>query len=191
MMKKTLCILLAACLSLALILPATAAELSAESEQKPVSVNVTGTQNIGTVYAIDFKWDSLEFTYSFGDAELEWNPATHKYDINTTGQSGWQKADDQDVLAEGGLKAEITITNHSNVNVDFDAKLSRSTAVEGVAVNFTDENGTLVSGVGRTHGEADSKTFELTVSGAPTALSNTTTVVDIGTLSVTLSDPNT
>lgn len=70
--------------------------------------DVTVTSNpptVGKVYYVVVNWESLDFTYDFGEAPT-WNPLTHTY--SSTNAVGW------------GAKTEatITVTNHSNERIN-------------------------------------------------------------------------
>ena len=132
-----------------------------------------GKENTDTVYSVDVKWGSLEYTYSSGVTK-SWDPTTLKYK-ETSGTSSWtcQKGADQ-----------ITVTNNSNA--DITASLAYDKTDSNITGTFTNSKIGLKSAEGTNVGESPSETTTLSLKGA---LSNTTAEKqEIGNVTVTISD---
>lgn len=132
-----------------------------------------GKENTDTVYSVDVKWGSLEYTYSSGVTK-SWDPTTLKYK-ETSGTSSWtcQQGADQ-----------ITVTNNSNA--DITASLAYGKTDSNITGTFTNPKIGLKSAEGTNVGESPSETTTLSLKGA---LSDTTAVKkEIGNVTVTISD---
>ena len=132
-----------------------------------------GKENTATVYSVDVKWGSLQYTYSSG-VTRSWDPTTLKYK-ETSGTSSW-------TCQEGADK--ITVTNNSNA--DITASLAYDRTDSNITGTFTNSKIGLKSAEGTNVGESPSGTTALSLNGA---LSDTTAVKkEIGKVTVTISD---
>lgn len=131
-----------------------------------------------TIYSVDIIWQSMEFTYTAA-SEGTWDPETHDY-TNKQGAS-WSFANNK-----------ITVTNHSNteVNATFSyTPAANFSAVSGAFVDvrknaITNATLTLSSAVGLTREAAPSGDAFLSLSGElPSSLENKTIC---GTVTVTI-----
>lgn len=115
-LRKTAALLLALLLALSVSAGALAASgKGLRSDQNNVTVKVKGVDGAAaTVYHIVIDWDSLTFTYDYGETTQVWDTENHQYQT-TTGTQGWDKT-----------SATITITNHSNAAVGYTASFSNS-----------------------------------------------------------------
>ena len=121
----------------------------------------TETGSTEKVYSVDVAWEAMTFVFVTEQTadELVWDPDTHTYE-NLEGQ--WEDA-----------TAVITVTNHSNAEVDVAAAFSNGTTVSeklGVTATVTGTDGPLASAVGTTLDNAPSMTYNVTVTGEPTQL---------------------
>ena len=164
-MRKIINIALALSLILALSLTAMAADLG---ESRDVTAKYVKTETEEPVYFVDLNWDGLTFTYT-ETAEKTWNPNTHSYTTETSG--AWDKTE-----------AKITVTNHSNVDVDVTMSV---TPVSGTGVNvaISGGNATLAAGVVDQKDNADFVTGTMTISGKP---NDTVTAAGVKVASVTV-----
>ena len=142
----------------------------------PVIVDRTpATDDTDTVvYSVDVAWDDLAFTYSAGTEK--WNPTNHDY--STPNNDGaWTNTD-----------GSITVTNHSNADVDVTVEYAKATGYD-VEVDVTNGEFTLESAVGKAVGAADAETATLAVDEAA---STAPTVDDatVGTVTVTVTAAN-
>ena len=162
--------------TLALTLSMSMGNLVYAVEDKSAEIKATyqaGKENKDTVYSVDVKWGSLEYTYSSGVTK-SWDPTTLKYK-ETSGTSSWtcQKGADQ-----------ITVTNNSNA--DITASLAYAETVSNITGKFTNSKIGLKSAEGTSVGESPSETTTLSLEGA---LSDTTAEKkEIGNVTVTISD---
>lgn len=168
------------------------------SLSNPVRVIVEGVQSpsLDPVYYLTITWDSMDFTYDFKETSMIWNPEDHDYDISA-GAAGWTLGTGQVAIerdTKPGVASEVTVTNHSNVPVQYTAQFQAGADLAGVSVSLTGENATenvstktLATGVGRTFVSADYDTFTVEVVGAPTARTNATTTIK--TVTITLVAP--
>ena len=130
-----------------------------------------GKENTDTVYSVDVKWGSLEYTYSSGVTK-SWDPTTLKYK-ETSGTSSWTCQDGAD---------QITVTNNSNA--DITASLAYAETGSNITGTFTNSKIGLKSAEGTNVGESPSETTTLSLKGA---LSNTTAEKqEIGNVTVTI-----
>lgn len=170
MMKK----IIAATLALTLSMSMGNFVYAAKDESADIKATYqAGKENTDTVYSVDVKWGSLEYTYSSGVTK-SWDPTTLKYK-ETSGTSSWtcQKGADQ-----------ITVTNNSNA--DITASLAYAETGSNITGTFTNSKIGLKSAEGTKVGESPSETTTLSLKGA---LSNTTAEKqEIGNVTVTISD---
>ena len=132
-----------------------------------------GKENTDTVYSVDVKWGSQEYTYSSG-VKKNWDPTTLKYK-ETSGTSSWTCQDGAD---------QITVTNNSNA--DITASLAYDKTDSNITGTFTNSKIGLKSAEGTNVGESPSETTTLSLKGA---LSDTTAEnKKIGNVTVTISD---
>ena len=132
-----------------------------------------GKENTDTVYSVDVKWGSLEYTYSSGVTK-SWDPTTLKYK-ETSGTSSWTCQDGAD---------QITVTNNSNA--DITASLAYAGTESNITGTFSNSKIGLKSAEGTSVGESPSATTTLSLKGA---LSDTTAQKkEIGNVTVTISD---
>ena len=176
-MKKILTLALVVVLAFAMMaISVSAAEVdnlddTTNSTTRDVTVEVelpVGAQ-IQTVYMVDVSWESLNFTYTFGEAP-EWDAENHEYTGGT--ESGWT----------GGGVSTITVTNHSNADVTVSASFGGESSVttSGVTATLDKESVDLDNAEGTTVAEAPSDTFTCSVSGIPTS----STGFAVGTITV-------
>lgn len=170
MMKKIIAATLALTLSMSM------GNLVYAVEDKSADIKATyqaGKENTDTVYSVDVKWGSLEYTYSSGVTK-SWDPTTLKYK-ETSGTSSWtcQQGADQ-----------ITVTNNSNA--DITASLAYGKTDSNITGTFTNSKIGLKSAEGTKVGKSPSETTTLSLKGA---LSDTTAEKkEIGNVTVTISD---
>ena len=170
MMKK----IIAATLALTLSMSMGNFVYAAEDESADIKATYqAGKENTDTVYSVDVKWGSLEYTYSSGVTK-SWDPTTLKYK-ETSGTSSWTCQDGAD---------QITVTNNSNA--DITASLAYGKTDSNITGTFTNSKIGLKSAEGTNVGESPSETTTLSLKGA---LSDTTAVKkEIGKVTVTISD---
>lgn len=175
-MKKILTLILSLALLCVMAVPAMAAD-NIKDKNGSASANVKGTYVAGsgatTVYSVDIAWGSLEFTYT--DASKgTWNPENHSYDGAVAAK--WSCEEDAD---------KITVTNHSNAEVNFAFTAKSAAGFEGITLDFDTVSAKLDSAVGTTIAAAPAKTVTVTPSGA--LADDTAAGTVIGTITVTLS----
>lgn len=170
MMKKIIAATLALTLSMSM------GNLVYAVEDKSAEIKATyqaGKENTDTVYSVDVKWGSLEYTYSSGVTK-NWDPTTLKYK-ETSGTSSWTCQEGAD---------QITVTNNSNA--DITASLAYAETDSNITGTFTNSKIGLKSAEGTNVGESPSATTTLSLKGA---LSDTTAEKkEIGNVTVTISD---
>ncbi len=170
-MKKFLLIALAVVMMMTLAISAFAA--LPDDVEGNVTIEVKD-YTIETVYAVDITWTGVEVTYA--KASYTWDPNETEYTPN--GKAGW-------VISEGVVDDKVTVagaisvTNKSNAAVDATATMaSAGTAgLEDVKVSFeaesvvTEKTVNLESAAPENpatlDGDPVTKTFDITVSGAP------------------------
>lgn len=175
-MKKILTLMLSLALLCVMAVPAMAADTISQKDGS-ASANVKGTYVPGsgtaTVYSVDIAWGSLEFTYT--DASKgTWNPDNHSYDGAVV--AAWSCEDGAD---------KITVTNHSNAEVNFAFTAQAAADFEAITLNFDTSRAMLDSAVNTTYAAAPAHTITVTPSGALTKDTIAGTV--IGTITVTIS----
>lgn len=170
MMKKIIAATLALTLSMSM------GNLVYAVEDKTADIKATyqaGKEITDTVYSVDVKWGSLEYTYSSGVTK-SWDPTTLKYK-ETSGTSSWTCQEGAD---------QITVTNNSNA--DITASLTYGKTDSNITGTFTNPEIGLKSAEGTNVGESPSGTTTLSLKGA---LSDTTAEKkEIGKVTVTISD---
>lgn len=147
-----------------------------ENGSQPIDVTAryTGGATTDTTYSVDIAWDDMTFTYHESGSRT-WNPANHTYTDKTT--AGWDKT-----------TADITVTNHSNADVDINLTYvpETGTGVDGVLDTLSYR---LAAGVEDKYTEADSRKSTFTISGAPNETVNADGV-KVGTITVAVSAVN-
>lgn len=178
-MKKLIATLLTMSLAVGMGATAFAAagnETVGENGSQPIDVTARYTDGTSTdtTYSVDIAWDDMTFTYHESGSRT-WNPSNHTYMDNTT--AGWDKT-----------TADITVTNHSNADVDIDLTYA---PVTGTGVNGALDTLSyrLAAGEEDKYTEADSRKSTFTISGAPDA-AVTADGVKVGTITVAVSAAN-
>lgn len=130
------------------------------------TIDVYGTytsyQESAEIISVDVEWEAMSFTYA-EEQQGTWNPSTHEYD-NDTEEAGWVDN-----------SADITVTNHSNVDVTATFSFAAEDAYNDVSgTNYVtgefknvDENSyvELNAGVENKKDKADSKTVTFEIGG--------------------------
>lgn len=121
-MRRLTSALLALVLVLSLSVPAFAAETDEnkatadKTTEYKASIDVKGeyVSNLKSkeIISVDVAWESMNFTY-YGSREGNWNPTYHTYDGPKT--AAWNRT-----------KSNITVTNHSNLDVVANLKYTQS-----------------------------------------------------------------
>lgn len=170
-MRKLLRIIVALLLCAGFCISAPAASADVGNSQE---IDVMAGYEIVSVtpacYSVDLTWSDMTFTYT-GENIRIWNAGDHSY---RTGSSGsWDRTE-----------AEITVTNHSNVDVQVTVTY---TPVAGTGITGLLRNGTgmLKAGAVGDYEGADSMTATLMISGVPTA-AVAGTQMKIGSLRVSI-----
>lgn len=151
-MKKLFSLLLAIMMIATIALPVFAEE-SVDANGGSANVNVngvvqyTGSSETQTI-SVDVAWEDMTFTYVEG-VHFGWNPENHEY---AGAYEGYWEND----------RANITVTNHSNTEVN--ATLSFESGVDTVGGAFTEGSGTMDDGVLELASAVDTEVEE-----APTA----------------------
>ncbi len=169
-MKKFLAISLALVMVLALSVTCFA-EITFELEELgEVSENVTVTYNDGAAapdtYAIDIEWGDLSFEYT--QVKQKWDAQNH-VEVDD-GTSGWVNN-----------TATITVTNHSNVDVNAKIEYIAGTASGTASFALTGGNATDLAEA--TPAEQAKLQATLTASGVPAEDANNAVV---GSIKVTI-----
>ena len=107
-MKRTISTIMALALAATLSTVVFAAENDDGNIKKNISVKAKYVEDIKASKTIqaDVVWGKMEFTYNMSGTKT-WNAKTHEYDIDTNGK--WS--------AKGN---DISVTNHSNTDIDVD-----------------------------------------------------------------------
>jgi len=191
-MKKLLATLLALSLVLCFALTANAAMIGEPNGVDNLDSNNTASQVIQiklndsttegtittpTIYMVDIVWETTELVYNITGAgtnqTMTWNPQTHRYELSNEGGSIAGNWVDDDFT--------ITVTNHSNANIN--AAITLPEATNGV--NFASSHSSITvdrADEGESLGDynkAPSKAFTVIVSGTPTSSFNIDTTVTI------------
>ena len=180
-MKKLFALILSLVMMTVLSVPAFAAQYTEPKTGMgtgdTAAITVQGTYTLGSstpTYSIDITWTNMVFEYT---ANATWNPSTLQDEDAGTGGS-WSAG------AEGG---KVTVSNKSNAPVTVTMTFVGTAAApeNQIATSIT---GKINSGTNVYTETAAAKTGTvvgtLSIEGA--LKSNTTTTVDIGTLTVTL-----
>lgn len=172
-MRKIISVITVFAMFFVLSCPASAEETTVGqngSQTIDVTAKSVASSTTTDCYSVDIQWTDMTFTYESSESKT-WNASDHSYSSTTT--SGWDKTE-----------ASITVTNHSNVEVDVTISY---TPVEGTGVTGAIQNGigTLAAGEEGKYGSADSMTAVLTINGTPTE-AVTSNGVKIGSITVTV-----
>jgi len=125
-----------------------------------------------TVYNVDIKWGSLEFTYT-DSSKGTWNPTTHQYE-NAEGAK-WS--------CESGANV-ITITNHSNADVTATASYTPASGYETIGMTFNNNSITLATADNSTADKQTTGTITVIPNGA---LPQNSSSAVIGTITISIS----
>lgn len=182
-MKRKFSALLTLAMALSLSASAFAAEIEKEStntqtadkdSEYKASIDISGKylsqMTSDEIISVVVAWEDMNFTY-YGSQEGTWNPTSHTYDGEKT--AAWNKT-----------KANITVTNHSNVDVV--ANLSYTASVESVTGSLDYQTLNLASAAeGDSLGNVEKAPFAtsmFTIGGSMDRSSNE----DLGTITVSL-----
>lgn len=153
----------------------------------PVKIKTQDTTDTGYVWAVSYDVTELQFTYVPSGTKI-WNPDTLMYETPATGS--WDQ--------EG--KAEIKVTNYSNVPINVTAEVTQTVETGRVTLDIYDKAATtgdqdialdsadavMNQGVGT----ATSGVFTFTITGTPLATYDDFTEIASVTLTVTDARPN-
>lgn len=177
-MKKIISVLLAVALIAAMSVTVFAETIQtangSATNMVKVAVNSNNTGKTDGVYYVDVTWTSLDFTYSFSNDETNtWNPQTHTYGSSNYTGGNWN-----------ATTAKITVTNHSNEDVQGNVSFGGSaTATKyGVTATLDKTAFDLATGEGLTYDTAKKEEFTLSIAGVPTV----DTAFDLGVITVAL-----
>ena len=130
-MKKLFTGIISLALAASMSLSAFAANTATNDGTAGTDITVNGKFQEGApateTVSVDLVWDDMSFTYTEGSKGI-WNTKTHAYDNPTAG--GW--------AATNGTDPKITVTNHSNVEVN--ALFTFSTDISGLNGSFTNDS---------------------------------------------------
>ena len=172
-MKKLLTGILTLALAAAMSVPAFAANSATNNGTAGTDITVNGKYNAGSaaadVISVDIAWDAMDFTYT-APSKGTWNPENHKYEGGKSG--GWE--------ATSGTNPEITVTNHSNVDVK--ASFSFNSDIQNLFSHFSSKALVVDSAVGTTPADAPKETVSFSVYGVAAIDSDR----ELGTVTVTI-----
>lgn len=153
--KKSAAVMMAAALMAAMPVTAFAGEAVVSNVPGQTSIDVKtkyqDSSSRPTVYSVDVSWGAMEFTYVESGTQI-WNPQTHEYQPQTA--ASW--------TASGNT---VTLTNHSNAQVQADLSYTSVTGMETVTGTFDNPQLILESAEGKTVEEAPAGTAALSLSG--------------------------
>ncbi len=176
-MKKLFTIVLAVIMMMATATSAFAAAGSETSNggETSFSVNARYSDSVGcpTVVSVKVEWGVMEFTYSVGGT-WDWDATTHTYTNNEVAH--WS--------ADGNT---VSVTNHSNVDVDVEFNyepVSGNSLVGSFAFDKTANNNKVALSAGELNNPngADRVVATLTLSG--TLAESVTESTQVGTVTV-------
>lgn len=174
-MKKTISITMAFALVATLSTAAFAAAADDAEIKKDIGVNAKYVEDIKTSKTIsaDVVWGEMEFTYSVNGTKT-WNAKTHEYDIDTNGK--WS--------AKGN---DISVTNHSNRDIDVDFTYDPLDKYSFVKGEFTYDEVTIPTAENKAvDDEILTISTDLTLSGGLS--SDVTDLTKVGNVAVTIAE---
>ena len=174
-MKKTISITMAFALVATLSTAAFAAVADDADIKKDIGVNAKYVEDIKTSKTIsaDDVWGEMEFTYSVNGTKT-WNAKTHEYDIDT--KCEWS--------AKGN---DISVTNHSNTDIDVDFTYEPLDKYSFVKGEFTYDEVTIPTAENKAvDDEILTISTDLTLSGGLS--SDVTDLTKVGNVAVTIAE---
>ena len=147
-----------------------------DTDRNDVKATYATDEPAETVYSVDIKWGSMEYTYTIASEGI-WNPGTHQYTGKSEGQWTCDNGADQ-----------VTVTNHSNAAVDAEFKYEAEGEYNGITGSFNNDTVNLATAEGTTKDKAPNETVQLTLNGDLDK--NVPDSTKIGTATVTLSEAN-
>lgn len=174
-MKKTISIVMALALAATLSTAAFAAEADDGNIKKNISVKAKYVEDIEASITIqaDVVWGKMEFTYNMSGTKT-WNAKTHEYDIDTNGK--WS--------AKGN---DISVTNHSNTDIDVEFTYEPLDEYSVVKGTFTNDEFTIPTAEGKAvNDESLTISTDLTLSGGLS--SDVTDLTKVGNVAVTIAE---
>lgn len=174
-MKKTISITMAFALVATLSTAAFAAVADDADIKKDIGVNAKYVEDIKTSKTIsaDVVWGEMEFTYSVNETKT-WNAKTHEYDIDT--KCEWS--------AKGN---DISVTNHSNTDIDVDFTYEPLDKYSFVKGEFTYDEVTIPTAENKAvDDEILTISTDLTLSGGLS--SDVTDLTKVGNVAVTIAE---
>lgn len=168
-MKKLIAITLALAMIFAMSITAFADEVESPTTltNKAPSVNIPVNGEYieellsDEIISVDVEWEAMNFTYA-ATQQGTWNPQTHEYD-NSAKDAAWVNE----------TTSDITVTNHSNVDVTATFTFKAETTYSTVTGSFK---------AGEADTAADSKLVKLDagVQDKPDEAANETVTFEIG-----------
>lgn len=174
-MKKTISITMAFALVATLSTAAFAAVADDADIKKDIGVNAKYVEDIKTSKTIsaDVVWGEMAFTYSVNGTKT-WNAKTHEYDIDT--KCEWS--------AKGN---DISVTNHSNTDIDVDFTYEPLDKYSFVKGEFTYDEVTIPTAENKAvDDEILTISTDLTLSGGLS--SDVTDLTKVGNVAVTIAE---
>lgn len=172
--KKTEAVIMAVAIMAAMPVTAFAGETVISGVPGQSSIDVKAiyqdSSTSPTVYSVDVSWGAMEFTYVESGTQI-WNPQTHEYQPQT--YASW---------TAGGNT--VTLTNHSNAQVQADFSYTSVTGMETVTGTFDNPQMILESAEGKKVEEAPAGTVALSLSG--TFPKDMTAFKTVGTITVSV-----
>jgi len=172
-MKKFLALAFAFALAISASVTAFAANTDTNDGTKGTDITVNGTYQAAEapedVISVDIVWDAMDFTYT-APSKGTWNASTHEYE--NANEGGW--------AATSGTDPKITVTNHSNLDVQ--AIFAFNGTVNGLNGSFTKTALVLDSAEGTELSNAPTGETAFSVSGSAIDADKS-----LGTITVTVS----